>query len=248
MTDQGDRVWQSAEVAHGYLEGVRGAIPLAAEQLDIMMRVIRSAQPELKAFLDIGCGDGILGHTLLAHYPDAQGILLDFSEPMIEAARHKLVASRMQVQFLNDDYGKTDWVKSVTILAPFDAIVSGFSIHHQPDTRKKELYSEIFALLKPGGVFINIEHVAPDNHWNEELFSELFIDSLIAHNQRHQPHIGPEETERRFREREDQHANILAPLELQLNWLREIGYQRVSCYLKVFELAVFGGMRPDAGV
>src|ERR1700712_4743079 len=136
MSEQTDRVWQSAEVAHGYLEGMRGAIPLAAEQLDVMMRVIRSAQPELKTFLDIGCGDGILGHTLLAHYPDAQGILLDFSEPMLEAARHKLVTSRMQLQFLNKDYGQADWVKTVSALAPFDAIVSGFSIHHQPDTRK----------------------------------------------------------------------------------------------------------------
>ena len=101
-------------------------------------------------------------------------------------------------------------------------------------------------MLKPGGVFINIEHIAPENAWNEELFNEIFIDSLIAHNERHQPEIGPEETERRFREREDQHANILAPLDLQLGWLREIGYQRVSCYLKIFELAVFGGIRPDA--
>ena len=156
------------------------------------------------------------------------------------------MASRMQIQFLNQDYGKAEWVKSVSALAPFDTIVSGFSIHHQPDSRKTELYSEIFELLKPGGVFINIEHVAPDNHWNEELFSELFIDSLIAHNQRYQPDIGPEETERRFREREHQHANILAPLDLQLNWMREIGYHHVSCYLKIFELTVFGGIRPNA--
>ncbi len=246
MSEQGDHIWQSAEVAHGYLEGMRGAIPLAAEQLDVMMRVIRAAQPELRTFLDIGCGDGILGHTLLAHYPDSQGILLDFSEPMIEAAQHKLVASRMQVQFLNVDYGNSDWVKSVSTLAPFDAIVSGFSIHHQPHVRKQALYSEIFNLLIPGGVFINIEHIAPDNHWNEKLFNELFIDSLVSHNQRHQPHISPQETEQRFREREDQHANILAPLDLQLNWMREIGYEQVSCYLKIFELAVFGGFRPHA--
>jgi len=245
MTEQRDRVWQSAEVAHAYLQGMRGAIPLASQQLDIMIRVIRASCPELNSFLDIGCGDGILGHTILAHYPDAQGVLLDFSEPMIEAARHKLRANQSQLQFLNVDYGKPEWIDTVASSAPFDAIVSGFSIHHQPDTRKKELYAKIFNLLKPGGVFINIEHIAPDSEWHEEVFSELFIDSLVAHNEQYRPEIGPEETERRFREREDQYANILAPLDLQLNWLREIGYQRVSCYLKIFELAVFGGMRPN---
>lgn len=246
MVDQTDRVWQSAEVAHGYLEGVRGAIPLAAEQLDVMMRVIRAARPELRTFLDIGCGDGILGHTILAHYPDAQGVLLDFSEPMIEAARHKLAPNRMQLQFLTEDYGNPQWTKSVKAFQPFDAIVSGFSIHHQPDDRKKAIYTEIFGLLKPGGVFINIEHVSPDDSWNEELFSELFVDSLVAHNQRHRPEIGPEETERRFREREDRHANILAPVSSQLEWLKSIGFEHVSCFMKIFELAVFGGIRPNA--
>ncbi len=143
MSEQADRVWQSAEVAQGYLEGMRGAIPLAAEQLDVMMRVIRAARPELTTFMDIGCGDGILGHTILAHYPDAQGVLLDFSEPMIEAARHKLATNRAQLQFITKDYGNPQWIDAVKTHGLFDAIVSGFSIHHQPDTRKQTLYVEI---------------------------------------------------------------------------------------------------------
>jgi len=246
MSEQADRVWQSAEVAHGYLEGMRGAIPLAAEQLDVMMRVIRAARPELKTFMDVGCGDGILGHTLLAHYPDAQGVLLDFSEPMIEAARHKLVTSRMQLQFNTEDYGNSQWVKTALAYGPFDAIVSGFSIHHQPDIRKQTLYTEIYDLLKPGGIFVNIEHVAPESIWIEERFNELFIDSMVAHNQRHALDITPEVTAKRYHEREHKDANILAPLEAQLAWMRDIGFQQVSCYLKIFELAVFGGIRPDA--
>ncbi len=245
MDKQGDRVWQSAEVAHGYLEGMRGAIPLAAEQLDIMMRVLRSARPELKNFLDIGCGDGILGHTILAHYPDAQGILLDFSEPMIEAARHKLASSRSQLQFMTVDYGNSQWVDLVQSSAPFDGIVSGFSIHHQPDSRKKVLYNEIFSLLKPGGAFINIEHIAPESGWIEERFNELFIDSMIAHNQRHGINLSPEETAKKFTKREHRDANILAPIDLQIQWLQDIGYQHTACYLKIFELAVFGGIRPN---
>lgn len=244
MSKQTDQVWQSAEVAHGYLEGMRGAIPLAAEQLDVMMRIIRAARPEIKTFLDIGCGDGILGHTILAHYPDTTGVLLDFSEPMIEAARRKLAPNRNQLMFMTQDYGNPDWVNAVKPYGKYDVIVSGFSIHHQPNDRKKALYEEIFHLLKPGGVFTNIEHVAPESEWIEERFNELFIDSLIVHNQRHGIDDTPAETERRFRERDHKDANILTPLDIQLGWLQEIGYQHTACYLKVFELAVFGGIRP----
>ena len=245
MNRQTDQVWQSAEIAHGYLEGMRGAIPLAAEQLDVMMRIIRAARPELTNFLDIGCGDGILGHTILAHYPDATGVLLDFSEPMLEAARRKLAPNRNQLKFITQDYGQPEWTVSVQSYAPFDAIVSGFSIHHQPNIRKQAIYQAIFNLLKPGGVFINIEHIEPESHWIEERFNELFIDTLIAHNQRQGIDLTPEEVERRFREREHKDANILAPVDNQLDWLKKMGYRHVACYLKIFELAVFGGIRPE---
>jgi len=47
-----------------------------------------------------------------------------------------------------------------------------------------------------------------------------------------------------FYNRPDKEANILAPVELQCNWLRKIGFEDVDCYFKIFELAVFGGRRP----
>jgi tRNA (cmo5U34)-methyltransferase len=48
----------------------------------------------------------------------------------------------------------------------------------------------------------------------------------------------------KYYRRPDKMANILAPVELQCQWLREIGFADVDCYLKVLELAVFGGRRP----
>ena len=70
---------------------------------------------------------------------------------------------------------------------------------------------------------------------------------MIVHNQRHGIEDTPEDTEQRFRERNHKHANILAPLDIQLTWLETIGFHQTACYLKVFELAVFGGIRPHDG-
>ena len=73
-----------------YLTGIRGAIPLAQEQIDVMLRLIRAAQSDLSAILDLGCGDGILGLAVLDQYPQARAVFADFSEPMLEAARKRV--------------------------------------------------------------------------------------------------------------------------------------------------------------
>ncbi|MEQ8674593.1 MAG: class I SAM-dependent methyltransferase [Aggregatilineales bacterium] len=241
-----DRVWQGAEVTRGYLEGVRGAIPLAHQQMDVMLRVIHKARQEVVSFLDLGCGDGVLARAVLESYPDAKGVLFDFSEPMLDVAREKM-SDNPNLIFIQGDYSTPDWVNVLQAHAPFEVIVSGYSIHHQPDEIKRRLYQEIYELLAPGGVFLNMEHVSPEDDWVEGLFDDMMIDSMFAYHQ----HTGGTDSHATFADkhhhREDKHANILAPVDAQCNWLREIGFVHVDCYFKVFELALFGGIKEKSG-
>ena len=236
-------VWKTAELSKAFLEGVRGAIPLAAEQIDILLRIIRKAQPNLDIFLDLGCGDGILGRSILSQYPDAKGVFLDISETMVKVAQDKVNLSSDKISFILQDFSQKDWVKTIEDYAPFDVIVSGFSIHHQPDERKKELYQEIFDLLQPGGIFLNLEHIASATPWGEQLFDELFVDSLYAYHQQLGNDLTREEVDQKYYNRADKTANLLTSVELQCDWLREIGYQNVDCFMKLFEIALFGGRK-----
>ncbi|MGL5083937.1 MAG: class I SAM-dependent methyltransferase [Microcoleaceae cyanobacterium] len=239
-----DEVWKTTTLSQTFLEGVRGAIPLASEQLEIMTRIIQMAKPQIQTFLDLGCGDGILGLTLLRQYPQARGIFLDFSEVMIEAAKQKTKTSHQFTEFFLGDFGTPNWIELVQPYAPFDVIVSGFSIHHQSDQRKQELYQEIYHLLTPGGVFLNLEHVASASQIGEKLFDELFVDSLYAYHQELGNYQSRAEIDRQYYNRSDKVANILAPVEIQCNWLREIGFAHVDCFMKLFEIALFGGIKP----
>lgn len=239
-----DTVWQSASVSQAFLDGVRGAIPLAAEQIDIMLRVIQAAQPNPQSFLDLGCGDGVLGGALLARFPATNGVFVDFSAPMLEAARAKLAPYGSRARCIQQDYGQPAWTAQIEQYAPFDAVVSGFSIHHQPDSHKQRIYREIYHLLKPGGVFLNLEHVAPQSAWAESLFDALLVDLMYAHSQKTGSSKTYEQVAEEFHQRQDKAANILAPLQLQCEWLRDIGFIEVDCYLRVFELALFGGIKP----
>ena len=242
MSNSGDRVWQDSKVAHNYLQGVRAAIPLASEQVEVMLRILRAREQPVRRVLDLGCGDGFLAAAVLEEWPEAFGVLADFSEPMLEAARERFAEQQDRVAIVHADYGDPNWAEALGDRTVYDAVVSGFSIHHQPDERKRALYAELFDLLAPGGFFVNVEHVSSPTPWLAEQFDEFLIDALFAYHSS----IGPttrEEVARDLVKREDKQANILAPVETQCEWLRQIGFEDVDCYLKVFELAVFGGRK-----
>jgi ubiquinone/menaquinone biosynthesis C-methylase UbiE len=168
-------------------------------------------------------------------------VFLDFSEPMLAAARERLPDSAPH-RFVLQDYGQADWTASLAAERPFDVVVSGFSIHHQPDTKKRTLYRDVFSLLRPGGIFLNLEHVASASPWGSQRFDEYFVDSLCAFHARTGTGKGRAEIERDYYSRPDKSANILAPVEDQCAWLRDIGFVDVDCYFKTFELALFGGI------
>ena len=243
MAKPTDAVWKSSELAATFLEGVRGAIPFAEAQIDIMLRLIAACERPVERILDLGCGDGVLAAAILDRYPEAFAVLLDFSEPMLAAARKRFADRAARADILSLDYGQPSWAHAVAPFAPFDTVVSGFSIHHQPDARKKEIYAEIHELLAPGAIFVNVEHVAPGSPWLARMNDAAFLDGL----QRWQPALSRSEIESTYYRRADKDANILAPVEAQCEWLRAIGFTDVDCYFKAFELAVFGGRRATSG-
>ena len=89
------------------------------------------------------------------------------------------------------------------------------------DLRKRALYEEAHARLTPGGVFLNLEHVASAT-------PALHVWFLAALG------LTPEE---------DDPSNKLAPVETQLQWLGEIGFTDVDCHWKWRELALLAGVR-----
>lgn len=242
----GHSTWQSAELAATFLQGVRGAIPAAALQFEVVAHIVRAWRPTPRRFLDLGCGDGILGRFLLDRFPTAHGVFADFSDPMLQVAVSHL-ADRDRAVVIKADFSSPAWREPVRNHAPFDVVVSGFAIHHQPDPRKQELYTEVFDLLAPGGIFLNLEHVASATEAGTALFDEYFIDHLHRFHQEQEPGRSRHEVAQTFYNRPDKKENILAPVVEQCHWLRRIGFADVDCFFKIFELALFGGRKAEAG-
>src|SRR5687767_13815355 len=146
MTRQDDpapAAWQQEKTVHWYLDSVRGAIPFAQEQFALLLQIVENGRQPVRRFLDLGAGDGVLSAVLLAHYPAAEPVLVDFSPPMLAAAEERLSPLATQPTFVNADLATPAWCEAVAAYAPFDAIVSSFAIHHLEDERKRALYGEL---------------------------------------------------------------------------------------------------------
>jgi len=237
-------IWKDSALVEDFLNRVRKGVPLAEAQIDVMMRVLEGQGQPIQTFMDLGCGDGILASAILAEYPQATGVLVDFSMPMIQAAIANLKSHGRHIHFSTVDYADPNWFATVAAHGPYDAIVSGFSLHHQTDRVKRQVYVDIFDLLGPGGVLVNMDYVRAASKWLEAIHDDFFIDGLWASQ------VGRPDSESRaqiavaYHNREDQAANILTPVDIQCHWLRQIGFQDVDCYFKAFDLAVFGGRKP----
>jgi tRNA (cmo5U34)-methyltransferase len=238
-----DTIWRQPIVVHAYLTGLRAAVPAAAEQIDVMLRLVAATDRPIRRVLDLGSGDGPLTAALLARYPAADAILVDFSAPMLAAAAARFAGRTPPPRLVDADLSEPTW-RAPLAPVPFDAVVSGFAIHHLLDDRKRALYGEVFALLAPGGIFVNIEHVASPTRWLEHRFDDLMVDVLTAAAPRSAADRSRETIAAEYHARPDKAANLLAPVEAQCSWLRTIGFADVDCWHKCFELAVFGGRKP----
>jgi ubiquinone/menaquinone biosynthesis C-methylase UbiE len=229
--------FQNEEVADHFVDVRRRAIPYGEDQLRMMLQMVTSFRPRPALLVDLGCGDGIVARTVLDAYPQARAILVDSSAPMLSRAEEAMAAHRDRCRFVSADLA--DPLPEVCHEEPADVIVSGYAIHHLPDLRKRALYEGVYAALRAGGLFINIEHVASPTPRMEAFYEALYIDHIAHVTRKDRDSVA-----REFHGRPDKADNILAPLDLQLTWLREIGFAEVDCYFKWTELAVFGGIRP----
>jgi tRNA (cmo5U34)-methyltransferase len=205
--------WRSASHVNRYLS-IADSRPHREEIIGALLEQIPS---NVSRVLDLGTGDGRLLALVKQKSPEAVGVALDFSDPMLE---------RVKKRFESD--GSVEVVKhDLAVPLPegrwesFDLVISGLAIHHLVHERKKELYREIFGLLKSGGVFLNLEHVSSST----EALHQKFLVAVGLTTETDDP------------------SNKLLDVETQLRWLRQIGFDDVDCFWKWLEMALFGGTK-----
>jgi tRNA (cmo5U34)-methyltransferase len=228
-------------VAEAFLQGRRHLIPMIDGQEQLVRELVTRGERGVRRFLDLGAGGGAFAQVVMQMHPEATGVLVDFSEPMVAAAQERLTPYAGRWEYLLADLSDPGWCDALPA-GRYDAVVSAFCIHHLPDDRKRALYGEAYDLLEPGGLLLNWEHVAASGI-AEGMLEEYTIKALIA-AERKRPQPRPDdEVVSEFREVNDE--DILADPYLQCEWLREVGFEEVQIFFLMPEIAIFGGVKSE---
>jgi len=173
--------------------------------------------------MDLGCGPGTLAEKLLAAFPEMHVICSDGSEEMLKLARQRLDSYGERVSYAQADFGADQW--TVSLPRQLDAVVSARAIHN---LRKLKLiapvYAQIHELLRPGGVFMNIERINFATPALRRHFRELQIKT-----RGHAPKM-------------DGAAPSLAQ---QFSLLKRAGFRDIDCFWRETNTAIVGGFKRE---
>ena len=208
---------------HDYDEQIRISIPFYDQALSTLVSIVEAGGIRPARILDLGVGTGNLAHLLLRTWPEAHLTGIDLVPDFIEIALKRLSAHAERTVLANTDVADFDFA------GKYDLVVSSFMFHHLSDELKRTTYRRVLSCLRSGGTFINADYVDSAS----PLYSRIFYDLRIAFIRQQ----GGSEADYI----EHHKLEVPSPMEVQMSWLREIGFVDLECFWKYLNLAIFGG-------
>ncbi|MGC4759019.1 class I SAM-dependent methyltransferase [Micromonospora trifolii] len=220
---------QSAYVAHRDL------------RFDAMADVLRLNCPDDLTILDLACGPGAISDRMLAQFPRATAVAVDYDPILLEIARRALDRYVARVEVHDVDLVTDGWEEALTGRR-VDAVLTSTALHWLAPEELLRVYTTAARLLPAGGVLLNADHLrydesAPtlsdiagrhDAQVQQETFAAgaLTYSAWYAEAARHPELAGlAAQRERRFADRPPQAP---ASLEFHLAALRTAGFAEVG--------------------
>ncbi|MFI9273084.1 class I SAM-dependent methyltransferase [Kitasatospora sp. NPDC052896] len=117
-----------------------------------------TGRQERPLVLDLGSGPGSLAVRIAARLPHAHLVAVDVDPLLLELGRTNAPDAARFVEAL---IGADGWLDVLELDRPVDAAVSTTALHYPAPERLLEIYRELAAVLRPGGVLVNGDHLAP---------------------------------------------------------------------------------------
>jgi trans-aconitate methyltransferase len=221
-------------------------------RFETLVHVVKANTPNPLAILDLGCGTGSVMQEFSDAFPAAELMGIDFDFTLLSLAKERLAKDSSRVSFIQADLRKTDWAEGVS--GRFDGVLSATALHWLSDGELATLYCRIYSILKPGGIFLNADHVACPNvfvqqHWQEQKRlmtpkTENQKEPWVAFWEDYFRELGDDSKVKRNAIQGDWHGiEEGLPLEWHFAALKKAGFASADCFYRFFGDAIYGGIK-----
>ena len=114
--------------------------------------------PRFRA-LDLGCGTASLSERILARYPRARVIALDYDPVLLAIGRRGLGRVGGRLAWVESDLRRPGWEEALPP-GQFDAVLSSTALHWLSARELGRVYGTLARRIRRGGLFLNGDGIA----------------------------------------------------------------------------------------
>lgn len=221
-----------------------GYVPQREERFGVMLDALEALLPPAFVALDLACGPGAISQRLLARFPRARAVAVDFDPVMLAIGRGALGDGDGRLRWVDGDLADPGWLHAIGE-ATVDAALSTTALHWLTRPQLVQLYRQLGALVRPGGVVLNGDNMdfgpdlpairrltseARDRAWTDASFaarsietSEQWWDALAR-----EPALAPLIAERTHRLATKERPDSAPGFDLHVAALRDAGFREVA--------------------
>ncbi len=215
------------------------AVPGRAEQIATLACLAPFSPSEAFTTVDLGCGQGALGATILRCFPRASVVAMDGSPEMLRRAVALLAFAGERATTVRVDLDSLEWLE---LVEGVDCVVSSLALHHLEGAGKKRLFEHLHGRLSRRGALLIADLVEPQVAPARALFAQTWDRSA-------REQAGGGDGYERFVETCWNHFHFPdegdkpSPLYEQLQWLKGAGFAAADCFWMQAGHAIYGGYK-----
>ena len=135
-----------------------GYLPNREARFNAMFDVLESLMPAAFVALDLACGPGAISQRLLKRFPQARSIAVDLDPFLLTIGRQTLGDMDGRLRWVEVDLNTPAWIEALGV-PQVDAVLSTTALHWLRNDILMRVYHQLAQLLRPGGVFLNGDHM-----------------------------------------------------------------------------------------
>jgi SAM-dependent methyltransferase len=232
-------------------------VPSRERRFHLMLDVLEASVGRSPRVLDLGSGPGSLSLRILRRLPRARSVAVDYDPVVLRIGQGALGSYHGRLTWVDAKLGAPGWTQSLP-RGRYDAAVSTTALHWLPPPNLRRVYRDVAGLLRPGGIFMNGDHLA----WGSEDPALVRLAKAVRRVHRHgqKPHVGWGEWDRWWQDaaqvpalaksfaeherRRAQHPKERSmPLAAHLRALRRSGFRTVAVVWQIIDNRVLYAQR-----